>query len=174
MLENCETLNNQAILYAQEGQYDEAIACFKRAITMEKENYLLWFNLGITYRDAGDLHKAKSSMEHANEINPTDEDIIESLSLICFTLGDLEEALYHCVHGLRINPLNPHFWNLNGVIFFNKAEYKLASESFEKAVSLNPYYSDALYNLKDCYLELGNKTGADICQEKLKSLKQEH
>ena len=59
MIESCEKLNNQAINLAASGDFEEAIACLKRAITIEKENYLLWFNLGITYRDAGDLQKAK-------------------------------------------------------------------------------------------------------------------
>ena len=55
MLERSDTLNNQAILLASDGAYNEAIACFKRAIVIDKENYLLWFNLGVTYRDAGNL-----------------------------------------------------------------------------------------------------------------------
>ena len=65
MLENCEKLNNQAINLASKGNFEEAIACLKRAITIEKENYLLWYNLGITYRDAGDLYNAKVSVEKA-------------------------------------------------------------------------------------------------------------
>lgn len=170
MLENCETLNNQAILYAQKGEYAEAIACFKRALNIEKQNYLLWYNLGLTYRDAGDLKKAKHAIKQANEINPTDQEVLESLSHICFIAGDFNEALYYCSQGLSINSYNPHFWNLNGVVLFNQTEYEMAAESFERAVSLNPYYSDALFNLKDCYEELGNKAGAQICREKLNSL----
>ena len=47
---------------AKEENFKDAIACFKRALVIEKENYLLWYNLGITYRDAGDLRKAKDSL----------------------------------------------------------------------------------------------------------------
>ena len=65
MIERSDVLNNQAISLASEGNFKDAIACFKRAIFIEKENHLLWYNLGITYRDAGDLSNAKKSLETA-------------------------------------------------------------------------------------------------------------
>ena len=68
MIERADTLNNQAILLASDGAYSEAIACFKRAIVIDKNNYLLWFNLGVTYRDAGNLVDAENSLETAYRI----------------------------------------------------------------------------------------------------------
>ena len=65
MLETSENLNNQAIELASQGDYAEAIACFQRAISIEKENYLLWFNLGLTYRDAGNINGARAALEKA-------------------------------------------------------------------------------------------------------------
>ena len=79
MQESCEKLNNQAIKLASEGSYDEAIACFMRTISLETQNYLLWFNLGITYRDSGEFEYARESMEKAFMLNPNDEEIIEAL-----------------------------------------------------------------------------------------------
>ena len=66
MKENVEELNNNAIHLAQKGNFDEAVACFKRALTLDKENYLLWFNLALTYRDAGYIDKAKKAKSLAN------------------------------------------------------------------------------------------------------------
>ncbi|MBR3549104.1 MAG: tetratricopeptide repeat protein, partial [Treponema sp.] len=83
MRETSETLNNQAIELASKGEYKEAIACFIRAISMERQNYLLWFNLGITYRDAGNLEDAKNAIHKAHLMNPYDEEVIESLAIIC-------------------------------------------------------------------------------------------
>ena len=36
MIERADTLNNQAIILASDGAYNEAIACFKRAIVLDK------------------------------------------------------------------------------------------------------------------------------------------
>ena len=78
MIERADTLNNQAILLASDGAYSEAIACFKRAIVIDKNNYLLWFNLGVTYRDAGNLVDAENSLETAYRIAPEKDDVAET------------------------------------------------------------------------------------------------
>ena len=168
MRERPDKLNNQAILLASGGEYTEAIACFKRAIIIERNNYLLWYNLGITYRDSGDLANARASLEKAHQIAPEKQDVLETLSTMCIQQEDYEGSLMYSQEGLENWPENPGFWNLTGVAFFNMEKYDLASESFEHAISLNPYYADALYNLRDTYIQMNNKTGADECTRKLK------
>ena len=66
--------------------------------------------------------------------------------------------------------MNSRLWNTLGVIFFNQEEYESAAEAFERAVSINPYYYDALYNLRDTYDELTIEAGKAVCQEKLSNL----
>lgn len=170
MLESCENLNNQAIVLAQEGDYDEAIACFKRALTMENQNFLLWYNLGLTYRDAGDLAKAKSAIEQAFYINSKDEEIIETLAVLCYTMGKLDDAMGYCASGLKMNNRNAALWNTAGVLYFNQTDYPDAAEAFEQAITINPYYYDALFNLRDTYEELGNKIGFEECTARMKEL----
>lgn len=170
MRESPEMLNTQAIELASHGEYAEAIACFKRALEIEKTNYLLWFNLGITYRDSGDLTLAKASLERAHELESEDDEVIEMLALVCFDAGFADESLQYCAEGLSLNPMNAHIWNTMGVIYFNRNEYDLASEAFEHAVSIHPYYYDALYNLRDTYDELGNKAGVAVCIEQMKQV----
>ena len=45
-----------------------------------------------------------------------------------------------------------------------------ARQSLEQALCINPYYTDALYNLRDTYTELNNKIGAGECDKRLKEL----
>ncbi|MBR6154102.1 MAG: tetratricopeptide repeat protein [Treponema sp.] len=170
MIESSEKLNNQAIELAAKGEYKEAIACFIRAISLENQNYLLWYNLGLTYRDSGDLEAAKAAIEKALAINPEDEEIIETTATLAFTLGNLTDAMRYALWGLDVNPFNSHFWNMVGVVYFNQDDYGSASEAFEQALTINPYYYDAIYNLRDTYIELGNPLGAQECDAKLKNL----
>lgn len=170
MRESPENLNMQAIELAQQGNYTEAIACFKRALSLERYNHLLWFNLGITYRDAGDLQNARRALEKAYAINSDDDDIIETLAIICYSIGNYDEALAYCTEGIDKNPSNAHVWNTIGVIYFNRSEYELACDAFEQAVSINPYYYDALYNLRDTYEELGNTAGAEQCKRQMRHI----
>ena len=172
MLESADFLNNQAIELTNKGNFAEAIACYKRALTIDRDNALLWFNLGITYHKKGDLHGAKRSLRTAYELDPCDPESIEQLAIVCLDRKEFLEAVEYCQAGLNENPANAHLWNTLGVIFFNQEDYEMAAESFERAVSINPYYYDVLYNLRDSYSELGNKTGAADCQERLSKLKE--
>lgn len=170
MKENVEELNNNAILLAQKGNFDEAVAFFKRAITLDKDNYLLWFNLALTYRDAGYIEQAISSMEKAYSMNPGDLEILETLANLNLSVKRDQTAINYLFRGLRINENNDRLWNSLGVLLFQNSEFTGACECFEHAVTINPFYYDAFYNLADCYEELGNKEAAKVCRQQLKSL----
>ncbi len=170
MKENVSSLNTQAIELASAGNFSDAIACLKRAISLENHNYLLWFNLGITYRDAGLLKQAFYALSQAHEINSEDDEIIEMLAIVCLNLGLTDEALKYCLKGLKLNSQNAHLWNTLGVINFNTDNFEDACAAFEQAVTLNSYYYDALYNLRDTYEELGNKTGYEQCMLQMKNI----
>ncbi len=170
MIERSDTLNNQAILLASDGAYKEAIACFKRAIVIDKENYLLWFNLGVTYRDAGNLSDAENALETAYRIAPEKEDVAETFGTICLMQKKLAKVQQICMDSLDLNPLNPHLWNLLGVSEFQSDNYEEASSYFEQAVSINPYYLDALYNLRDTYSVIKNTKGQAACDARIKEL----
>ena len=169
--ENVSQLNSQAIKLAANGEYKEAIACFQKAITLEKNNYRLWYNLGVTYRDTGDLLRAKESLDKAYSIETEDDQVIEMLALIDFNIGLTTEALQFCHEGLENNCNNSRLWNTLGVIYFNLEKYENAAEAFEQAITIDPYYYDALFNLRDTYEETGNKVGYKLCNEQLKAIK---
>lgn len=169
--ENASRLNSQAIELASKGDFKEAIACLKKALSIENDNYLLWFNLGITYRDAGDFMMARKSLIKAYSIETDDDEVTEALALIDYNMGLANEALNICLEGLERNSSNAHLWNTLGVIYFNSEIYSKAAEAFEQAVTINPYYYDALFNLRDAYMETGNQAGYMTCISQMKLIK---
>lgn len=170
MLERSDKLNNQAIMLASDGAFNEAIACFKRAITIDNSNYLLWFNLGVTYRDSGNLEQACNALEAAAKIAPENEEVLETLATINLALRNFDKVQALCKRALQKNHCASHFWNLLGVIEFQSENYQEAAEFFEQAVYYNPYYLDGLYNLKDTYYMLKNANGEEECQKKITEL----
>ena len=108
MQESADFLNNQAIELTSRGNFTEAIACYKRAITIERENSLLWFNLGITYQKQGDLRAAKRAFSTALEMNPQDEEAAEQLAIVCLERKEFMEAAEHCQRGLDLLRLGHH------------------------------------------------------------------
>lgn len=170
MIERSDVLNNQAIELAASGNFSDAVACLKRAIVIEQDNYLLWYNLGVTYRDFGDLKNAKNALAAAYKIAPYNDDVVETYANICLVLKQHDSSITLCQDGLDINPLNSHLWNLMGVNYFQLEDFEEAASCFEQAVYINPYYGDALFNLRDTYAELGNKNGARECDARLAEL----
>ena len=171
MIERADTLNNQAIILASDGAYKEAIACFKRALVIDKSNSLLWFNLGVTYRDGGDLEEAEKALATAYKIAPDNGDIQETYATTCLMQKKYAKTREICEESLDLNPLNAHLFNLLGVVEFQNESYDEAAEWFEEAVYINPYYLDARYNLKDTYSQLKNRNGEIECDRKIKELK---
>ncbi|MCR5436739.1 MAG: tetratricopeptide repeat protein [Treponema sp.] len=169
MTERSDILNNQAILFASDGDYSSAIACFKRAIIIDNQNYLLWYNLGVTYRDNGDYENARHALEKAFNMNPENYEVLETLATICLMEKRYDDTLFYCMLGLDLDECTEHFLNLAGVVYFQQEDYETASSYFESAVSINPYYKEALLNLKDTYYELGNKFGIEEVNKKLSS-----
>lgn len=163
-------LNEQAIELSARGNYKEAIACFLSAIHIEKKNGLLWYNLGITYRDSGDLQAAKNALFQAHKLDSENVEILETLSLVCYAAEDLEDAYVWAYEALQINPQNAYIWNNIGVYHFSESDFSAAATAFEKALCIYPHYYDALFNLKDTYLELGNKVGAKECENKMREI----
>ncbi len=170
MKDNPEELNIYAIELTAQGNYPEAIACFHRAITLDSTNYLLWYNLGITHRDSGNLDRARDALVYAYELEPYDEEVLDALGLVLMNLGKYEEAVEVFQEGLALNPDNHHLWNNLGVAFFSQGDYDDASEAFEEAVTIFPNYYNALYNLRDTYREMGNTSGAAVCEERLREM----
>lgn len=165
-----ENLNNQAIQLASEGQYTESIACFHAALHMDQSNYLVWYNLGVTYRDSGDTESAKKAMMTAHQLAPEDEDILENLSVLCYLLNSIDEAFFYARKALALNGDNAHIWNNMGVFWFSRQQFADAAKAFETALSIYPHYIDALINLRDTYEELHNDVGRDECIFRLKQL----
>ena len=166
-----ETLNTQAISLTSKGLYKEAIACFKKALLSEKNNYLLWLNLGLTYYYSGNYTSCRDCLLKAYELNPTEKDVLDTLAQAYLLLQEFDEAMLYCMEAIDLYPVDPSLWNTMGVINFNIADYPTASICFERAISYNPFYYDALYNLRDTYDQLGNTKGKNECIEKMKTLK---
>lgn len=163
-------LNEQAIDLSSRGNYKDAVACFLSAIHIEKKNSLLWYNLGITYRDSGDLEASKNALFQAHKLEPENVEYLETLSLVYYAEGNTTEAFVWANRALEINPDNPHIWNNVGVYHFSENSFTEAAEAFECALCICPHYYDALYNLRDTYLELGNTVGAKECETKMKGI----
>ena len=170
MIESAQFFNDMGVKMAMEGLHNEAIACLKKGLTFELDNGLIWLNLGLSYYAAENQMDCKFALSQSIKYNPEEPDAWDSLGLVLFKLGELDQAERAFERALRLEPSNGKIWNNYGAVLFNKERYKDACKAFESAITLEPDLGDALFNLRDTYLELGNNELAEKCSGILKDI----
>lgn len=114
--------------------------------------------------------EALEAFRNAFRISPQKEDVAEALAVHLMNMHMMDEAFKVVEDGLDYHPTSERLWNVMGVLQFNCDEYDLASDSFEMAVTIDPYYADALFNLRDTYTELHRHKAAAIIDARLKEI----
>lgn len=125
------------ILYAKEN--------YKGALQMIDEclNYYPEFVSGHTYKglilyNTGYFDKALSCFNDALNLDATDSEALSLKSKCLRALGKKEEAYHLSEEGVRQNIESESAWIQKGIMQIESRHYKLAKESFENAIRLNP------------------------------------
>jgi len=74
--------NELGIIYFNEGDIKKAIEIFTEGIKITNDDYRLYFNRGLGYLNIGEIIKGYYDIKLANELNPTDENILNQLKAI--------------------------------------------------------------------------------------------
>ncbi|MFP3042445.1 tetratricopeptide repeat protein [Treponema primitia] len=142
-------------LYA-EGQLDEAIREFDRAIAISKELTEGYFYRGNAYFDRGDLDRAIADYTAAIRINPNYAFAFYNRGNVYFDQGDLDRAIADYTAALRINPNNDDILDNRGLAYGNKGDYDRAIADHTAALILNPNHTNALFNRGLAYTDKGD------------------
>ncbi len=62
------------------------------------------------------------------------------------------EALASLIQAVKLDPDAPNYWNNLGLAYAGKNEFPKAEESWKKALSLNPQFTDSKVNLASLYV----------------------
>ncbi len=87
------TLYDEALNYADNGNYDQAIAKFKQALIAEPQNPDIQRELGIAFYKSKDFANAISSLNNALQLNSNDGTSIFYLGLSYESVPDYDNAL---------------------------------------------------------------------------------
>jgi tetratricopeptide (TPR) repeat protein len=153
-METAANLNDSGIALTEANRPYDAIPLFRKALSIEPKNPLLWLNLGIAQQRTGDYHEALTSYQRAIYI---DDEMAESwgaMGLIYYELEQFDSAEECYINAIERDGNSPKVWNNLGVLYFSKGYFEEARHSFEEALSLFPMYYDALFNLRDTCREL--------------------
>ena len=124
----------------------------------------------MSYYAAKRQNDSKFALFQSLKYNPYEADAWDSLGLVLFETGDIDQAERAFESAIKLEPENGRVWNNYGTVLFNKENYRAARRAFESAVTLDPEMGDAVFNLRDTYLELGMNDLAERCNKILKEM----
>ncbi|MDD5451744.1 MAG: YcaO-like family protein [Desulfovibrionales bacterium] len=93
--------------YEREGRYDEALACYERALALDttgKERASLYCQRGVCYKELGDIRQALAELEKARECNAELKEIHNLMGFCHFKLKDHVQSIACFEKAIDLDP----------------------------------------------------------------------
>ena len=127
----------QALKQMYAKNYEQAIIEMKRVAKMDKRISGPWVNIGLAYRELGNVKQAKSSFEKALKINPQNSYALNQLAIMSREEGNFDKAeeLYRKAISAHPNYQNAHL-NLGILCDLYLRKIDCAIEHYQEYLSL--------------------------------------
>lgn len=158
-------LNTRGLILYQSNALEAARDAFERAASIvasddalsDREKSTVRVNLGRTYRDLGDLERARTEFRRSVILDPTNPDAHNLLGNVHFRLGNCDEALYELGQAVTLAPSSLSAVSQLGIATFECGDAVAATPVLERAVDIDgAVFTPPLYTyLAQAYLEQG-------------------
>ena len=141
-----------------ESRYQEAVSSFERALEIKPRFIEAENNLGLSWREAGALEKARGAFQSAVEWqgeHPTDAQPFLNLGTLFADQGKPEEALSYLTRAAALVPDNPKIHDELGHVYEAQSNLPKAQSELERAIALAPNSSELHYKLGRIYRREG-------------------
>src|SRR6266550_179158 len=102
-----DALINCGTLYYEQGNFEKAGECYRRAIEIDPQSALAHFNLGSVLEEMGQQEEARRHLRLAVRLDLNHPDARYNLALVCEKLGAFDEAREHWQAYLQLDPSSP-------------------------------------------------------------------
>ncbi len=149
-----KSINALGVAYMSAGENDKARSVFQKGLNIDPFNHKFHTNMGIIFKNNGDLDRAEEQFKLAALISK------EYLAFINLGSIYLERDLYYQAiqefnKALRYKPDSYLSYFYLGNAYNDLKDYKNALQHFEKSVELNPDFARGYNNLGYSYWNLG-------------------
>jgi tetratricopeptide (TPR) repeat protein len=138
---------NRARYLGQKEQYSDAMRDIERALELDSNQAITYFERGEIYWKKQEVKLAYESYKKSILKDPQFTDGIIKKASIDIVLNNFSEALNLLDQALKIQVTNPIPYYFKGRLFKAKGDTTLAISSYQTAVELDPKYYDAYVEL---------------------------
>jgi tetratricopeptide (TPR) repeat protein/peroxiredoxin len=143
--------NNLGLLATRESRTDEAIRCFKQAVSLSPDHLIALNNLGNAYRLQKSWDKARKTFERALEVNAEDPEANYGLGMVFAQADDTAHAYEYLQRALKLRPVYPEALNNLGILYLRTQRRDEAVTSFEECIRVAPAFDQSYLNLARVY-----------------------
>jgi len=151
---------NRGLIYAQNGQTDDAISEFSAAVRDNPHDAQAYHNLALMLEKRGDLNAAISEFQGALAVDPNSEPTHLLLANAYAHRGDLAPAATEYQTALRLDQNDPRAHNNYGLLLRRRGNLKGAIAQYQTALFISPSDFAARVNLGVALYEQGDLGGA--------------
>jgi tetratricopeptide (TPR) repeat protein len=155
----------KAVRCCEFGEYEEAIDCLNKDLSIHKKSYETYFLKGLI------LIQLKNSAEAIECFNKASEERNQQYLQNSQKVNQMkkvrkfEKALIYTDLSVSEKPLDSEFWHNKGIAFFKLKKYESAVDCFTKALQ-GKEIPKILYDQAKCELFLGNEEkGLEILEK---------
>ena len=120
--------------------------CYEMAVLFDSKCAEAYNNLGVIYKDRGNLDQAIHFYHEALQANPAFSQTLNNLSVIYTMLGKLDEAYEYCSRAIRTNPHYAEALNNLGVLYRDEGRIEEAIQSYAECLRIDALSKNAGQN----------------------------
>ncbi len=156
----------RGISYAEQGEYNKAIADFSQAIALNHDNADIYYNRGTSYARQGEYNKAIADFSQAIDLNPDSANAYHNRGDSYAEQGKHEKAIVDYDQEITLNPKDENAYYSRGNSYSEQGKYDKAIADFSQAITLNPDSTSAYNDRAILYAKQGeyDKAIADFSQ----------
>ncbi len=159
-------LSNKGKALDSLGRYEEALACYDRALAVNPQLAEAWSNKGGALHRLGRYEEALACCDRALALNPQYASAWSNKGGALHGLGRYEEALACYDRALAVNPQDAKAWSNKGGALRDLGRSEEALACFDRALAVNPQFAEAWDNKGVALKGLGRSEEALACYDR--------
>ncbi len=153
----CENLGG---VYMKDGNLDQAIAQFQRALEIKSDDDGALNELGVALLQQGKVDEAIAQFQKALTIAPNRVETHINMGVALLGKGRADEAAAHFQSALRIEPSNAKAHNNLATAFIQEGRWDEAAGQYQRAAEIEPDNAEILNSLGTALLRSGRRDAA--------------
>jgi tetratricopeptide (TPR) repeat protein len=146
--------------------WNDSVSLYRSSLQATPASPTLFFNLGNSLRDRGDLNGALEAYQQTIHLRPNYERAIAGIGDVYGRLGKPADAIKAYTHALDLQPQDAATMTDLAVALEQTGDNPLAEQRFKQAIALAPQNSVAYVDLGGLYEQQGRTDEATQCFQK--------